>query len=254
MLIWAAAAVSTVMKSTAPIRSAMRNRVFVRVVIASTKVRCMSPIVIDAQESHKSPASSRSRLGPIRGRNWYSRCVRAKVGGHRMPEKATLERARRDKRQGKAPTTQAGEFVREEFHHIREGKHGARSTKQAIAIGLSKARRSGVKLPAPPASAKRSTKQSAKSASRAGGHGAKRPSARRARAVRRALKREGRSAASRKALARQARSASRRRSPSARSAAARRASHTKGPTLRRAAARRAVHTRQRQRRRQHASS
>jgi len=64
-----------------------------------------------------------------------------------MPEKTTLKRARRDKRQGKAPSTQAGEFVREEMHHVREGKHGARSTKQAIAIGLSKARRSGVKVP-----------------------------------------------------------------------------------------------------------
>src|SRR5207244_9983485 len=105
----------------------------------------------------------------------------------KMPERKTIERAREDKREGKAPTTQAGEFVREEMEHTREGKHGARSTKQAIAIGLSKARRSGVKLPAPPASAKRSTKQSAKSASRAGGHGAKRPSARRSRAVRRAL-------------------------------------------------------------------
>ena len=69
-----------------------------------------------------------------------------------MPERQTIERARRQKRRGKAATTQAGEFVREEMHHIREGKHGARSTKQAIAIGLSKARRSGVKLPAPPAS------------------------------------------------------------------------------------------------------
>src|SRR2546423_11289020 len=66
-----------------------------------------------------------------------------------MPEKETLERARRDKAQGKAPSTQAGEFVREEIHHVREGKHGARSTKQAIAIGLSKARRAGVKLPPP---------------------------------------------------------------------------------------------------------
>src|SRR5688500_8323079 len=66
-----------------------------------------------------------------------------------MPEKQTIERARRAKRQGKAPTTQAGEFVREEIEHVREGKHGARSTKQAIAIGLSKARRAGVDLPAP---------------------------------------------------------------------------------------------------------
>lgn len=81
-----------------------------------------------------------------------------------MPEKATIERARRDKRQGKSPTTQAGEFVREEVHHIREGKHGARSAKQAIAIGLSKARRSGVKLPPPPASATPRTRASAASA------------------------------------------------------------------------------------------
>src|SRR5687767_8448821 len=71
-----------------------------------------------------------------------------------MPEKETIERARRDKREGKSPSTQAGEFVREEIHHIREGRHGARSAKQAIAIGLSKARRAGVKLPRPPASAK----------------------------------------------------------------------------------------------------
>ena len=66
-----------------------------------------------------------------------------------MPEKETIERAQEDAREGKAPSTQAGEFVREEIEHIREGKHGARSTKQAIAIGLSKARRAGVKLPPP---------------------------------------------------------------------------------------------------------
>lgn len=118
-----------------------------------------------------------------------------------MPEKETLERARRDKRQGKAPSTQAGEFVREEIHHIREGKHGARSTKQAIAIGLSKARRAGVKLEPPPANAKSSTKRSAKSASRAAARH-RRPSARRSRAVLRALKHEGHAAASRKALSR----------------------------------------------------
>ena len=106
-----------------------------------------------------------------------------------MPEKETIRRAREDKRSGKAPTTQAGEFVREEMHHIREGKHGARSTKQAIAIGLSKARRAGVKLGRPPASAKASTKRSAASATRRRG---KRVSQRRSRAVRRALKREGR--------------------------------------------------------------
>ena len=82
-----------------------------------------------------------------------------------MPERETLRRARADKRAGKSPSTQAGEFVREEVHHVREGKHGARSTKQAIAIGLSKARRAGVKLP-PPKGGKASTRRSAASASR----------------------------------------------------------------------------------------
>jgi len=145
-----------------------------------------------------------------------------------MPEKDTLERARRDKRQGKSPTTQAGEFVREEMHHIREGKHGAASTKQAIAIGLSKARRAGVELGRPPASAKPRTKESAKSASRAGRRrGSRRTSPRRARGARRALKREKRSVASHAALARQARSAARRRSPRARRASAKKAAQTR---------------------------
>src|SRR5256885_10054720 len=67
----------------------------------------------------------------------------------KMPERKTIERAREDKREGKAPSTQAGEFLREEMEHIREGKHGARSTKQAIAIGLSQARRARVDLPPP---------------------------------------------------------------------------------------------------------
>ena len=143
-----------------------------------------------------------------------------------MPEKATLERARQDKRAGKAPSTQAGEFVREEMDHIRRGKHGARSTKQAIAIGLSKARRAGVNLP-PPANAKASTKRSAASASRAGRRGPKRASTTRSRATSAALKREGHSAASPKALASQARSAARRRSPAARKQSARRAAQTR---------------------------
>jgi hypothetical protein len=63
-----------------------------------------------------------------------------------MPERKTIRRAREDLRQGKSPSTAAGEFVREEMEHIREGKHGAQSRKQAIAIGLSKARRAGVPL------------------------------------------------------------------------------------------------------------
>src|SRR5512135_1385049 len=128
-----------------------------------------------------------------------------------MPEKQTLERARRDRRQGKAPTTQAGEFVREEMHHIREGKHGARSTKQAIAIGLSKARRAGVRL-RPPAKGKTSEK-TRKSAERAykKGQAHESVSSTRSRARRKALKREPRGVASRKALSQQARSAARRR-------------------------------------------
>jgi Family of unknown function (DUF6496) len=144
-----------------------------------------------------------------------------------MPEQETLRRARRDKRQGKAPSTQAGEFVREEMDHIREGKHGARSTKQAIAIGLSKARRAGVKLGRPPKSAKASTRRSAASASRKARAGSKRPSPRRSRGARRALKREKRSVASHAALARQARSAARHRSARSRSAAAKKAARTR---------------------------
>jgi hypothetical protein len=164
-----------------------------------------------------------------------------------MPEKATIERARKDKRQGKSPTTQAGEFVREEIHHVREGKHGARSTKQAIAIGLSKARRSGVKLPAPPASASPGTKKSAAYASRAARQSTRASSPRRSRAARRALKREGRQAATTKALSRQATSSARRRTASARRQAAQKAVRTKGPRVRHQAAQKAARTRQRRR-------
>ena len=130
-----------------------------------------------------------------------------------MPEKKTIERARKDAREGKAPTTQAGEFVREEMEHIREGKHGARSTKQAIAIGLSKARRSGVKLPPPKeGTTSESTRKKAERDVEKGRSAAKhKPSTKRSQATKRALKREGRSAASRSALSRQARSAARKR-------------------------------------------
>jgi hypothetical protein len=130
-----------------------------------------------------------------------------------MPERKTLKRARQDKREGKAPTTQAGEFVREEIEHVREGKHGARSTKQAIAIGLSKARRAGVDLK-PPKKGQTSerTRKSAERAYEAGHRKTKRKtSAKRSRATSRALKREPKRAASREALSRQARTAARRR-------------------------------------------
>lgn len=146
-----------------------------------------------------------------------------------MPEKATLERARKDRKQGKSASTQAGEFVREEMHHIREGKHGARSAKQAVAIGLSKARRAGVPLK-PPAKGKASAK-TRRSASRDAAAGrrtaAKRPSAKRSRAATTALRRESRSAASHRALSRQAHSAAKRRTRTDRSAAARKAARTR---------------------------
>jgi len=143
-----------------------------------------------------------------------------------MPEKATLKRARRDKREGKSPSTQAGEFVREEIHHVREGKHGARSAKQAIAIGLSKARRAGVKLPPPPASAKETTRRSAASADRAASSHRK-PSARRSRAMLNKLKREPKNTVSTRALSRQASNAARRRSAAARKRSAQKAVRTR---------------------------
>jgi hypothetical protein len=144
-----------------------------------------------------------------------------------MPEQETLKRAEEDKREGKAPTTQAGEFVREEMHHIREGKHGARSAKQAIAIGLSKARRAGVKLAAPKrGTVSEKTRKSAENATKAGKRH-KRPSTRRSHATLHALQREGHSAASHKALARQAHSAANQRTHSQRSAAARKAARTR---------------------------
>ena len=120
-----------------------------------------------------------------------------------MPEQETLERAREDAAEGKSPSTQAGEFVREEIHHVREGKHGARSAKQAVAIGLSIARRAGVKLSQPKTSnTSASTRQKAKSDSNRGRHPHK-PSAKRSRATLGALKKEGTSSASKKALSRQ---------------------------------------------------
>jgi hypothetical protein len=138
-----------------------------------------------------------------------------------MPDKETLERAEQDKHEGKSPSTQAGEFVREEIHHIREGKHGAASPKQAIAIGLSKARRAGVDLPPPKKGAvSEKTRKSAERDSSAGRGGKKKTaSASRARSSQRALKREPRSAASHAALSRQAKSAARTRKKSSRRAA-----------------------------------
>ncbi len=163
-----------------------------------------------------------------------------------MPNRRTIERAKQDKRKGKSSSTQAGEFVREEMHHVRSGKHGARSPKQAIAIGLSKARRAGVRLGAP----KKGTAEARRKVARDTA-AAKRPrksvSRTRSRAVTGALKREGRGAVSTSRLARQGRSAARRRTAAERSAAARRGTRTKGRAARSAAAKKAARTRAKRR-------
>lgn len=139
-----------------------------------------------------------------------------------MPEKETLDRAREDAREGKAPSTQAGEFIREEIHHVREGKHGVRNPKQAIAIGLSKARKAGVKVPSAPSGTASAEKQTKGRASRR-----RAPSKKRSRATLGALKKEGRSGASHRALSSQAKSSARRRTASSRSQAARKAARTR---------------------------
>ena len=163
-----------------------------------------------------------------------------------MPEKATIERARKDKREGKSESTQAGEFVREEIHHIREGKHGARSTKQAIAIGLSKARRSGVKLATPKRGTSARTRAQAARDTATGQSGSKQKvSARRSRAVSKALRREPHAAASAGSLASHARTSARRRSAAQRSASAQKAVRTKGAAGRSIAAKKAASTRAR---------
>jgi hypothetical protein len=167
-----------------------------------------------------------------------------------MPRKETIRKAKEDKRAGKSASTQAGEFVREQIDKIRHGEHGARSPQQAIAIGLSEARRAGVGLPPPRrGKAKKSTRKSAEHAFEAGQ--GKRKTQRRprvARAVKRILKKEPRSSASRGALSKQAKRAASRRSASSRSAAARKAAHTKGAKVRSMAAKKAARTRAKHRR------
>jgi hypothetical protein len=162
-----------------------------------------------------------------------------------MPEKKTIERAKRAKQQGKSAGTQAGEFVREEIDNIREGKHGVKSTKQAIAIGLSKARRAGVDLKPPKkGEVSERTRVSAKSAYEKGQR--HEPiSRKRSRAAVKALKKEGRSAVSREALSKHARAAAKQRTSSERSASAKKAAKTKGPRTRSQAAKKAARTRAR---------
>jgi uncharacterized protein DUF6496 len=162
-----------------------------------------------------------------------------------MPEDEALHRAKQDKTQGKSPSTQAGEFVREEIMHIREGKHGAVSAKQAIAIGLSKARRAGFKL-GPPAKGKTSAKirrQAMRDIRKGKTSPHKKPSARRSSAISGVLRHEGHQAASHNALSRQALRSARRRGSASLHRAALKAVRTKGPTALRAAARKAARTR-----------
>ena len=146
-----------------------------------------------------------------------------------MPEKKTIKRAREAEAGGKSPSTQAGAFVRQEIKHIREGKHGARSTRQAIAIGLSKARRAGVKLPPPGRGtvSQETRRKAEREYERTQLGGRKQTSRKRSRATTRALRREGRAAASTKALSRQARSAAHRRSRTSKSQAVRKAARTR---------------------------
>jgi len=162
-----------------------------------------------------------------------------------MPEQATIERAREDAKEGKSPSTQAGEFVREEIHHVREGKHGARSAKQAVAIGLSKARRAGIKLRAPgKGAASAETREKANRDYQKGQKsGSRKPSAKRSRATSAALKREGHSAASSAALSRHAQVTAKKRGSRARSAAAKKAVRTKRVEGRKEAAHKAGRTR-----------
>jgi hypothetical protein len=166
-----------------------------------------------------------------------------------MPSKRTIEKAREDKREGKSASTQAGEFVREEIEKIRHGEHGARSPQQAIAIGLSEARRAGVDLPPPrKGKVKESTRKSAEYAYEVGQ--GERKATRRprvSRAVKKVLKGEPRSSASRRALSQQSERAASRRSAADRSAAAKKAARTKGFAGRSAAAKKAARTRARNR-------
>ncbi|QHS50543.1 hypothetical protein [Edaphobacter sp. 12200R-103] len=160
-----------------------------------------------------------------------------------MPEKKTIERAKEDLREGKAPSTAAGEFVREEIDHVREGKHGARSPQQAIAIGLSKARRAGIPLKPPKSGSKEMRNRAEHEYEEGQEHPGRKPSTTRSHSRKTAMKREPKSSASHEALSRQSKRASARRSASSRSAAARKGAAKRSPAARSASARKAARTR-----------
>ncbi len=140
-----------------------------------------------------------------------------------MPEPEVIQRGREDAAEGKSPSTQAGEFVHQEIDHVKQGKHGARSAKQAIAIGLSKARRAGVKLPPPKSGSEKTKRQAARDSAKGQSGEGQRPSRTRSRAALSALRREGSQAASHAALSRQAHASARKRSAASRGGAAKRA-------------------------------
>jgi hypothetical protein len=158
-----------------------------------------------------------------------------------MPEQKTRRAASRDEKEGKSPSTQAGEYVHEEIEHVREGKHGARSTKQAIAIGLSKARRDGVKVPTSKTADKSTRKKALQD--EAASHDHHKPSQKRSKATTSALKKEGHKAASTSALSTHAKKSASKRSAGSRAAAAKKAAHTKGAAGRSTAAKKAAKTR-----------
>lgn len=192
--------------------------------------------VLTFRRPQSEEGSSRVSLGDFIGSlqfyPWKERMV--------MPEEQALERAREDEREGKSPSTQAGEFVREEIDHVREGKHGARSVRQAIAIGLSKARRAGIKLRRPRrGSVSAETRKQAARDSERGRTSHRHPSTKRSRAVSNALQKESTRIASRAALSAQGRRVARRRTPASRHESARRAVRTKGKSGPRQAARKA---------------
>ena len=209
--------------SRSPRRRAGRpwSRVDREGIVLTSAAVCSNPSLVEHLTKIKCD-HSRFNQGPSQ---CYDQADLSQRNHFAMPEQETIERARKDEREGKAPSTLAGEFVREEMEHIREGKHGARSAKQAIAIGLSKARRAGVKLPPPK---RGSLKKQAARDSRKGKTARRRkPSRTRSRAVRKALKREPHRAASHRALSRQARSAARRRTKASRSRAGKKAARTR---------------------------
>jgi hypothetical protein len=166
-----------------------------------------------------------------------------------MPEKQTLERAQKDLREGKSPSTAAGEFVHEEIEHVREGKHGARSPQQAVAIGLSKARRAGIPLPPPKrGKVKEETRKSAERDYQEGQSGeSHKPSPQASKAPEEVLEREPRSTASHESLSRQSRAAARGRSSEERHRSVERAVQTKAREGLKSAARRGARTRARRR-------